>query len=531
MNDKINYIPPLVSCNNLESFVSSHKTIGKSGLDLGGYIRVSTKKEAQITSIENQKKVLKEWANINGYNLLKFYTDIKSGSFSYLRNEMQLLKEDVKSGIIKGVVAKEISRTSRDIMDVLELKRTLEGHGAFFISLKENYDSRTDDDEFLLIIYAALAQKERKTTAGRVKITQMLKAREGKTNVPSPAFGYKLSPDKQYLVIDEEKAKIYRFIVEKFLEGWGQLKICKWLNQQGIPPKRAKCWHTNTIKSILMNPVYLGITIYNATTLIRDSSGKQKRVVRPKEEWIVRHNTHPPLITPEEYNQITDIIENRKKKFCREWTKEKKYLLSGILYCSVCKGKIYGGRQTTPDKSKVFYYYVDQNRYGLCNTKTKYWNMEKVDNAVLAEIKKFFEDKNLIKKIIKEKYMLRNKNISEKHIKQLKTNLHSINTAIKKQQEAYEKDVISIEEYGIRMKQLRKEKKEVTSKINIIKEINESGFKLDKKLEFITEKVLSTLENLEKADYHVKKFILKKLVRSVEISKDYTVKIHFTFEL
>ena len=186
---------------------------------------------------------------------------------------------------------------------------------------------------------------------------------------------------------------------------------------------------------------------------------KTKRVVRPKEEWIVRHNTHPPLITPEEYNQITDIIENRKKKFCREWTKEKKYLLSGILYCSVCKGKIYGGRQTTPDKSKGFYYYVDQNRYGLCNTKTKYWNMEKVDNAVLAEIKKFFEDKNLIKKIIKEKYMLRNKNISEKHIKQLKTNLHSINTAIKKQQEAYEKDVISIEEYGIRMKQLRKEKK------------------------------------------------------------------------
>lgn len=47
---------PLVSCNNLSSFADSHKTLGKSGLDLGGYIRVSTKKEAQITSIENQKK-------------------------------------------------------------------------------------------------------------------------------------------------------------------------------------------------------------------------------------------------------------------------------------------------------------------------------------------------------------------------------------------------------------------------------------------------------------------------------------------
>lgn len=129
---------------------------------------------------------------------------------------MQLLKQDVKSGIIKGIIAKEISRTSRDIMDVLELKRTLESHGAFFISIKENYDSRTDDDEFLLIIYAALAQKERKTTAGRVKITQMLKAREGKTNVPSPAFGYKLSSNKQHLVIDPKKQKHTGLLLKNF---------------------------------------------------------------------------------------------------------------------------------------------------------------------------------------------------------------------------------------------------------------------------------------------------------------------------
>jgi DNA invertase Pin-like site-specific DNA recombinase len=530
MNDKIDYIPPLVSCNNLSSFADSHKTLGKSGLSLGGYIRISTKKEAQLTSIENQKKILKEWANINGYNLTKFYIDIKSGSFSYLRNEMQLLKQDVKSKVIEGVIAKEISRTSRDIMDILELKRNLESHGAFFISIKENYDSRTDDDEFLLIIYAALAQKERKTTAGRVKITQMLKAREGKTNVPSPAFGYKLSSNKQHLVIDNEKAKIYRLIVEKFLDGWGQLKICKWLNQEGVLPKRAEHWHTNTIKSILINPVYLGTTIYNATTLIRDSSGKQKRVVRPQEEWIVRHNTHPPLITLQEYNQIIDLIEQRKKKFCKEWTKEKKYLLSGILYCSICKGKIYGGKQTSPNKLKYFYYYVDQNRYGICNTKTKYWNMERVDNSVLTEIKNFFKDKNLITKIITEKYIHMNKNINDNHLKYLKTNLNSILIAIKKQQEAYEKDIISIDEYSTRMKELRNQKKEFTEKINLINKVNENGFDSDKKLKFIIEKVLNTLENLEKADYNVKEFIVTKLIKSIEISKDYSIKIHFTFE-
>ena len=59
------------------------------------------------------------------------------------------------------MVAKEISRASLDVMDILELKREIASYGDFFISIKESYDSRTDDDEFLLILYAALAQKER----------------------------------------------------------------------------------------------------------------------------------------------------------------------------------------------------------------------------------------------------------------------------------------------------------------------------------------------------------------------------------
>jgi hypothetical protein len=70
---------------------------------------------------------------------------------------MNQLREDIEKGIVKGILSKEISRTSRDIMDILELKRSLADKGAFFISIKEGYDSRTDDDEFLLIIYAGLA--------------------------------------------------------------------------------------------------------------------------------------------------------------------------------------------------------------------------------------------------------------------------------------------------------------------------------------------------------------------------------------
>ena len=78
----------------------------------------------------------------------------------------------------------------------------------------------------------------------------MIKAREGKTNVASPAYGYMLSEDKQYLVINPETAPIYQLIVDKYLDGWGQLKICKYLNAKGIKTKRGKeIWSTNSIRN------------------------------------------------------------------------------------------------------------------------------------------------------------------------------------------------------------------------------------------------------------------------------------------
>ncbi|WP_313559982.1 recombinase family protein, partial [Ruminiclostridium cellobioparum] len=283
------YLPPLVKGNRLELYSDVRNTLNESGLDIGGYIRISTRKDSQITSIENQKKYILEWAKINGYNIADFYIDVKTGTYSYLRNEMSRLKNDISLGKIKGIVSKEISRTSRDIMDIIELKRILGDQGAFFISIKEGYDSRADEDEFLLVIHAGLAQKERKITSSRVKITQLLKAKEGKTNVSKPAFGYMLSEDKQHLVINPETAEIYHFMVEKFLEGWGRLKICKYLNSRGIKTSRGgDIWGTNSVLAILTNPVYLGINAYNVTLTVRDSTGKAKRMVRPQDQWIVR---------------------------------------------------------------------------------------------------------------------------------------------------------------------------------------------------------------------------------------------------
>jgi len=317
-------------------------------------------------------------------------------------------------------------------MDIITIKRTLSDYGAFFISIKENYDSRTDDDEFLLILHGALAQKERKTTSSRVRVTQLIKAKEGKTNVPLPAYGYMLSEDRQKLVVNPETATTYRQIVENFLSGWGQLKIAKWLNEQGIKTRRGGQWSTNSIRTILSNPVYLGVTIYNVTTLIRDSKGRQKRVVRPREE---RH----------------------------EWSCDRKYLGSSILRCATCKGKIYGFKIKLKKKKKnsqYRYYYRCLGVNGKCGGKIKSWDMQAIDDKLLFYIKSFFMDKDKLLNTMKRNINLFSDdphgliNKREKH----RLKLEKVIEAIKKQQLAYEQDIINLEEYKERMTELREEK-------------------------------------------------------------------------
>lgn len=533
------FIPPLVSGNRLEILVDYHKTLSEINLDVGGYIRISTQKDSQLTSIENQKKYLSEWAHVNGYHIVRFYIDVKSGAYAYLRNDMQQMREDIRKGIIRGIISKEISRTSRDIMDILELKRSLADQGAFFISVKENYDSRADDDEFLLVIHAGLAQKERKTTSSRVKITQLIKAKEGKTNVASPAYGYRLAADRQHLEVDPETSEHYRFIVGKFLEGWGHLKITQYLNRQGIPSKRGGTWGTNSVRTILANPVYLGITIYNATTLVRDSSGKAKRVVRPEEEWIIRHDTHTPLITQEEFDRIQHIIRERREKDTKEWSCTKKYLLSGLLYCEVCKCKIYGGKQGSKNRKKkgseepyVFYSYVDQNRYGLCDTKSKYWNMEKVDRLVMEELKKFFSDQSLIEERIRAKQYLYNKNLIKERAERdkLQGQLDRIGNAVRKQQEAYESEITSMEEYRARINELRTQKNITLEKLEVLNKKLERVDSVEDRFIAVKDKILHMIENVDQLEYTLKEALIKKIIKRIYIKSDYSFRIEYTFE-
>lgn len=92
------------------------------------YIRVSTDKDEQVSSVENQIDICRNWLERNGYewNEQNVYKDEGISRTVFLdRPAIQLLLEKAKRREIDMVVFKSISRLAWDLKDSLEIREVL----------------------------------------------------------------------------------------------------------------------------------------------------------------------------------------------------------------------------------------------------------------------------------------------------------------------------------------------------------------------------------------------------------------------
>lgn len=119
-----------------------------------GYARVSTAEQ----NVERQLVSLKE------YGADKIYIDKLSGKDTN-RPQLQKMLEYLREG--DTLVISEYSRLARSTQDLLHLVKQLTDKGVKVVSLKENFDTATPQGEFILTMFAGLAELERKLTLQR----------------------------------------------------------------------------------------------------------------------------------------------------------------------------------------------------------------------------------------------------------------------------------------------------------------------------------------------------------------------------
>ena len=179
----------------------------------------------------------------------------------------------------------------------------------------------------------------KKVLAGR-----MTRSRQGKFCGGQPPLGLMRDPeDKGHLIRGTETAPVIRKIYDMALGGWGCMRIGKQLMDDKVPITRVKSntecdvnyysWGSARISHILRNSFYKGAHLVCRT----HQKGIRSNIydIIPREDWEIIEDCHEAIISPEEWEQVQEIIDRRptimKGNSCPFYN-----LFHGIIYCATC---------------------------------------------------------------------------------------------------------------------------------------------------------------------------------------------------
>ena len=265
---------------------------------VAAYCRVSTDKDAQLESLDNQMEAFRyRLAFHKDWELVNIYTD-EGITGTQVKNRTAFLRmiSDCENGLIDYIITKSISRFARNTLDCINYVRHLQSIGVNVYFEKEGIDTGESASEMILTIMASFAQEESRSISENIKWGKRKRFEEGK-EAKVPIYGYYHTKDEGYIV-NREEAKIVNEIFLRYAHGETRRSITDDLNARCIKPAVSERWNHWQIDKMLKNERYIGDAVLQKSytenhlthKIIRNSGELPKFYVKDAHEAIIdRH--------------------------------------------------------------------------------------------------------------------------------------------------------------------------------------------------------------------------------------------------
>lgn len=358
-----------------------------------GYVRCST--EMQEDSPEQQKKEIERFATAQGIAIQEWYIDFgKSGTTFTQRSEFMRLKKVVESQpTFSTVICYDESRWGRaiDAEENTYWRVHFRKHGVEVLLVKSSIDPKHEFAPMLKAFEGVQASQYSKKLS---ELTLRGAASNGKFSSGGfPPYGYKrvginLKTNQQrvlesgdwcvrrqekvvWALGDPVEVDTVKFIFAERCKSTAYVVIAKILNDRGIPcARRGKWknmdqkWSTGTIKSIIENPAYYGVRVYNrySSSKIRAKQEQWSEKLDTKypqwklnkDRWVINENAHEAIVS----RKTWDLANSHRRSEGRAPVRElAPYLLTGRITCARC-GFAYQGQSTKTTGKKIYYRYI-----------------------------------------------------------------------------------------------------------------------------------------------------------------------------
>lgn len=231
------------------------------------YLRVSTQVQStEGEGMEIQKNKIQEHCSKKGYRLERSYEDrgISGTTIKDRPGLLQLLK-DCESGTIKRIIVFKSDRLARELTVALWLEKEFKKYDVELESVEDPpYDMEDPLQKAFKRIADIFAELERDIIAVRLQEGRINAAKNG-THLGAVPYGLIKVGDK--LELNSGEAPYVRQIFRWFLKGHRYQKIADILNSRGITTKQKKKFQIQTIRNILSNDTYTGVTSYGPITV------------------------------------------------------------------------------------------------------------------------------------------------------------------------------------------------------------------------------------------------------------------------
>lgn len=374
------------------------------------YYRLSRDEDEELNSLNNQRKIIYNFAVSNGHQVVGESFDDNVSGMHFNREGIDKIYEVVEAGKIEAIIVKDLSRLGRHRTQTALFIDYLRERNVRVLSATENIDTFNENDDLIIGFKGLVNDFYARDGSRRVRTGYRQKQKEGIVTIPP--FGYFKDKNTKKVVIVEEAAETVRMIFTAYIGGSGMKAIARTLNEQrrktpalmqmellnkrlpntqdGILKKYL--WDATMVGRILKDESYIGTLICHKSE--RNKINKTFRFTDPEEQF--RHENYLPMIvTRETWELAQTLLVERKAKNTRAGTNKGILRYGGLLRCQDCGRTFIGKRIKLKDGERVVYVCDTYHRYGREHCPAHMVDEETLDRLIGAELlrtKKLYQE-------------------------------------------------------------------------------------------------------------------------------------------
>ena len=314
------------------------------------YARVSSDRQDVDLSVAAQLRALRDYAEKNGYLVVREYIDEAESGRIADRPQFQRMLDDASrpQAPFQEILVWKFSRFTRKREHAVAFKSMLRRRGVRVTSITEHADD-TPTGKLMEAIIESVDEFYSENLAQDVTRGMREAASRGFWMSSEAPLGYNRvmvqdGPKKRpKLEPDPDSSQVVRRMFDMSEAGKSTLDIARILNDEGIASPRGKPWGKTSVHAILINETYTGTLIWGVNA--KDGA-----------DPVRVENAFPAIISTAQFNRVSKLLRSRAPRIVNPRRVASPFLLSGLVKCKTCRRALTG----QSSKYAQFTYYVCQ---------------------------------------------------------------------------------------------------------------------------------------------------------------------------